>query len=255
VQQEGIGSELYTDAQCTESTLVQLAGYSPGCDTVKTWVRRDTTAGICEPPSAVVEIGGVYSQGGDVYQKYDSGTAAPTCSLRSYPGMTDVYTLGATLGDTIPKTTRVSTANGRLGPALVASIVDAQGLSTRDLVRGWHDNDKNVDCVFATATDGKVRCLPVAAQATLFYSDASCQSATRVAGFDAPSCGADSRYALEASDACPPTLRVYSIGPAQDIPNGSSSKNGHCAQVPLKNVYPVTEVDPTEFAEGTLSTD
>jgi hypothetical protein len=41
--------------------------------------------------------------------------------------------------------------------------------------RGWHDAQRNEDCSFTNASDGSMRCMPVAGgSGGLYYSDASC---------------------------------------------------------------------------------
>jgi hypothetical protein len=259
--QDGNGTELYTDPSCQESSLVQLPYYGgpyPGCPggaqpaVPKAWVRRDVTAGTCEPASDVAEIGDKYV--GTIYQKYMSGPSATTCSLRPGSSTPTVYRLGSPIA--LPGMTRVSGGPARLVPALVAQV-DAQATTgvSRDLVRGWHDNERDADCTFATASDGKIRCLPVSSPATIFFGDASCQGPARFAGFGGPTCGSDRRYARESSGTCTTTTRVWSLGDTQNIDLGSASTGGHCAQVPLKNVYAATEVDPAQFVEATLTTD
>jgi hypothetical protein len=253
---ENAGTELYSDAACTASDVVQLGYYGPTCDPTsiwKAWVRRDTTAGICEPPSDIVAIGATYDGTGSLYQKYFNTPTSTSCTPRPSGSFANLYTLGASLTAKIPPTARVSSAGGRLVPALVSAV--AQEGATRDLVRGWHDNDKDVDCTFMAATDGKVRCLPVSAVGNVFYTDATCQGPNRAVGFSSPTCGADSRYALETSATCPTVTRVWSLSQAQDFPNASASTNGHCVQIGLKSVYPATEADPAQFVEATLASD
>jgi hypothetical protein len=253
---ENSATELYSDSGCTQSNVVQLGYYGPTCDPSsiwKAWVRRDATAGICEPATDVVAIGPSYEGSGSLYQKYFQTPTSTSCSLRPSGSFSNLYTLGNSLTAKLPPTVRVGTASGRLIPALVSAVT--KDGATRDLTRGWHDNLKDVDCTFMPATDGKIRCLPVSAAGDVFYTDPSCQGPSRAVGFSSPTCGADSRYALETSTTCPTATRVWSLGPSQDFATGSASTNGHCVQVGLKSVYAATEADPAQFVEATLTTD
>jgi hypothetical protein len=216
--------------------------------------------GVCEPALAIVALDAEYEQGRTIYTKYASSFGGPSGNVQCIATGTagtgsGVYTFGADLTATVPATARVQPGSGRLVPALVAAIFDETGAPTRDLVPGWYDTERNVDCSFRVAADGKFRCLPVAAPATLFFADASCQGPTRLAGFGGPTCGSDPRYALEPSQTCPSSARVYQLGGPKDEPLGSALSNGRCAQLPLKNVYPANEVDAASFVEASLTTE
>lgn len=44
------------------------------------------------------------------------------------------------------------------------------------LFLGWRDTERNEDCGFSMAVDGKMRCMPEGAPATLNYSDTGCRT-------------------------------------------------------------------------------
>ena len=149
----------------------------------------------------------------------------------------------------LPTMPRVGTGDGRLAPALVAARASLA------LVPGWHDTERDVDCRFTRASDGKTRCLPTTTLATLFSTDGHCTSAAHVAVFTETACTFSSGFALVPSSTCPSTTRVFAInGPEHDVANASSETSpGRCAAFPsVGKAYDATEVDPTQFVEGTV---
>lgn len=60
--------------------------------------------------------------------------------------------------------------------------------------QGWHDSERDADCAFQTAEDGKLRCLPLsAAMNTSWYGDASC---TKPIAYTSKGCEAPATAAL-----------------------------------------------------------
>ena len=160
---------------------------------------------------------------------------------------------GPILTPSLPVATRVSGRSGRLVPALVSKD------DTRTLEPGWHDNERNTDCTFMVASDGKARCLPTGGQALIFFGDDACKSQSRVAASTKPSCGAPgSAFALVTSSTCPVTTRVFALGTERrDLPSASTeTAPGRCVRVAsLTGGFDATEVDPAQFVEGALVTE
>jgi hypothetical protein len=143
---------------------------------------------------------------------------------------------------------RFGPCSQRLAPAFVANG------EKPGLVPGWRDTERNVDCTFRTASDGKLRCLPATTKATLFFTDGACTSPSRVALFTEIPCTGSSGFALVQSATCPVTTRVFALaGGPHDVPNASTeTAPGRCAAfASLTRAYDATEVDPTQFVEGT----
>lgn len=95
----------------------------------------------------------------------------------------------------------------------------------------WFDSQRNEDCSFAQAADGKLRCMPNGQAATL-YGDASCMTAivmtptgctapTYAIGNDTTSCGTGGAHVYKLGGAASPTTvyakaqgQCFSAGPA-----------------------------------------
>ena len=146
---------------------------------------------------------------------------------------------------------RVGSGSARLVPTYVWPAGPSSVL-----VPGWHDNERDTDCTFALASDGKTRCLPVAAKASVFFTDDACKSTSRVAVPAETECIGASRFALTVSSTCPTTTTVYALSEKSfDLP-GASIINGpdRCAKVGgVTAAREATLVDPSQFVEGVAS--
>jgi hypothetical protein len=190
------------------------------------------------------------------YSSNGSGTASTSCNSASSLGGgygQERRALTTDLTPSLPVATRVSGRSGRLVPALVA-----EG-DTRALTPGWHDNERNTDCTFKVASDGKMRCLPATGQYLLFSTDDACKSATHIAAPTTPSCsGTSSSFAIITSSTCPATTKVFSLGTDRRDVQAASTETapGRCVKVGgLAGGYDATEVDPAQFVEGVLATE
>lgn len=190
------------------------------------------------------------------YNPSSSSSSGATCdSVSSFGGGygQERSGLGTDLTPSLPVATRVSGSSGRLAPALVSKD------DTRTLEPGWHDKERNTDCTFMVASDGKMRCLPTGGQALLFFGDDACKSPSRVAAPTKPVCsGTGSDFALVTSSTCPVTTRVFALGTARrDLPSASTeTAPGRCVKVAsLTGGFDATEVDPTQFVEAALVTE
>lgn len=262
VPQGGRGPAFYSDDACTTPAAAFTYDNQPCIAPVKSrWleVAPTPTGTTCNEVRAVYPFDDS-SQGigdtPDVYAYYPgSGIGGDgTCTLqRSYGSQGTRHAFGPDLTPTLPVATRVNARNGRLSPALVS----ADG--TRTLTPGWHDNERNVDCTFMLATDGKMRCLPSATQAKLFFTDDACKSPTQIAVPTAASCtGTDSPYALLTSSTCPPTTTVLTLGKDRRDLSAASTETapGRCVKIAgLGGAYDATVVDPAGFVEGVAGND
>jgi hypothetical protein len=247
------GAMIFSDGECATPSAVRF--YSGGCGASDERFWLDAAdAARCRGVRAVYPVGTAYD--GDtssLYTQYvtysGSGTTATTqCSSIGFGGgNSDLRAIKADLTPSLPTMPRVGTGGGRLVPALVADA------SKTSLVSGWHDTERDVDCAFTRASDGKLRCLPNATAAKLFSTDAKCTSPGKVVVLTEVACTGSSGFAVVASTTCPSTTRVFSLaGAPHDVPNASTeSVPGRCVAFPsVQGAYDATEVDPTQFVEG-----
>jgi hypothetical protein len=183
-----------------------------------------------------------------------SGPPVEQCSSTgagSYGGTTSRRAIEADITSSLPTAPRINAGDGRLVPALV-SLPGGAGLSL-----GWHDTERDTDCTFARASDGKLRCLPTGAQATLFHTDDACKSPGVVAVLDKVPCTGPPRFARVATSACAPTSRLFELGAQKrDLTVASiETAPGHCPTQAVTNALDATEVDPAGFVEGVAVTE
>ena len=268
----GSGEVVYTDSECTTPTYVVDYASSNQCGTEKNLWREPENNTACGGVRAVYSLrdgaGSAGDGGADETSEYtrrvtSSDSHTPTCtSTNAYGYSSGRRRIDANITTSLPTTDRVRSGSGRLVPALVAGPVGGAlvaGPVGATLVPGWHDNERDTDCSFALASDGKQRCLPAAAQATVFFTDAACKAPSLVAvlGVGGPCTGVP-RFGRVASATCPPTTRVYALGGSpHDLANASSETSpGRCATFArVNNAYDATEVDPSQFVEGAPETE
>jgi hypothetical protein len=256
------GPVYFSDAACVTPTAVLVnGGASCGRPTPEHFLLPDPSAlgASCDALRGVhelVEYAASASSELYLYNPTTSTTTDATCSSVSSLGGAygqERRGLGADLTPSLPVATRVSGRSGRLVPALVSKD------DTRTLEPGWHDNERDTDCTFMVASDGRTRCLPTGGQARLFFGDNACKAPSRVAAPTKPSCGAPgSAFALVTSGTCPSTTRVFALGTERrDLPSASTeTAPGRCVRVTsLSGGLDATEIDPTQFVEGTLVTE
>lgn len=264
VPEGGTGSVFYADSTCSKAAFVNVSDNGP-CPTVgkKVWLEPASTGGACSGPRAVysLRLNGVdgAEEPSELYTftQYRSRASAvdtETCtSIGSNRGYNTVRkTIEADLTATLPTTRRLGSGAGRLVPALVAAREGAA------LVAGWHDIERNVDCTFRPASDGKLRCLPTGAAATVFSTDAACKSAGRVAVLGPSPCTGSTGFATVTSTTCPATTRVYTLGTeARNLTTASAeSTPGRCVSFAgVNSAVDATEVDPAQFVEGVSATE
>jgi len=166
--------------------------------------------------------------------------------------------IDADVTSTLPTAPRIGGGNGRLVPALVSSPAASTSTSTSSpptaaLTLGWHDNERKTDCTFTRASDGKMRCLPTGATATVFHTDTACKSPALVAVVGQASCVGGAPFGRLASTTCPVTTRVFALGSETRSLTTASIETapGHCPTLAgVNNAMDATEVDPAGFVEG-----
>ena len=266
------GPVLYADGNCSEPSAITYYGNSP------------TPIGAgCAAPSGPLLYVADGSKGGDtytskiscsginaVYKVLDTGTSDTlyealtptetnhaTCSSSSnYYQSSYTRKLGDNITAALPAAARNGSGSGRIVSALVEST-GADRVSV--LVPGFHDTQLDIDCTFETATDGKLRCLPTAPAAQLFFADLSCMSSSSIAvlGPDCTTSG-DKRYGRTTSTSCPATTTVYALSDtSKDYTQGSALTGpSRCAQVSgINSGFDATIADPAQFAEGVFTTE
>jgi hypothetical protein len=251
---DGRGPVLYSDDACTHASAVRIGSGCPG-NPGRFWLDAPGPA-TCRNVGAVYSLAAYHGGASDTayahqFQYSSSGPVSTSCSSQSF-GLNgdDLRSVNADVTPSLPTFSRVGSGSGRLVPALVADA------SNPSLVSHWHDTERDVDCAFTRASDGKLRCLPSTTAARLFSTDGKCTSPSHVAVLTEVPCTGFSGYALVTSDACPSTTRVFAItGDPHDITNASAEiAPGRCAAFStVQKGYDATEVDPTQFVEGALA--
>ena len=252
------GQAFYKDASCTEGSWLNdyssMSGSScPGAGDKGFWLARDPETAACSGIRAVHALSSFTGDASDAYVRSQSGTGPATCeavqSSGGYAGQGSTRRkIDADVTSSLPVRPRIEAGSGRL----VGALVTQDG--TAALAHGWHDVERDTDCSFALATDGKMRCLPTGAKATVFTLDAACKSAAKVAVGDGTPCrSTHATFGRAPSKTCPAATRVYALGSVlHDLPYASfESPPGHCVGVAgVTNSFDATEADPTSFVEG-----
>lgn len=143
-------------------------------------------------------------------------------------------------------------ARNESGSRLTATYLDGED-GSRAFV-GFYDTIRKEDCSFQLAGDGKMRCMPAAANlvdGSGYFADAECtkQLAHVVT---ATSCGAGPRYAAVWDyGACPaPSVRIFEIG--EQYTGDIYSSDGSCTAIPRPATLTFYELDDavrtSEFA-------
>ena len=259
----------YGDSNCTKPFAVNDYSNNGGPCTAPGSSARSTNLWLEPSDSQCGGIKNVFrlgtydstASGTSVFQwqmEYPSGggggglpgtTPQATCSSAGQLGINNnnYRLITDTLNTSLPTTARVGSGTDRLVPAFIWPP------GSEMLVAGWHDTMNDVDCTFTLASDGKMRCLPVASTGAILFTDGTCTSPGRVAVLSDPSCIGVHRYAREVSTACPPTTTIYSLGgDAHDLTNVSVlTSSGQCGKVAQAGAaLDATLVDPSQFVEG-----
>jgi hypothetical protein len=239
----------------------------------KLWI--EPSSNICGGIGAVYTLGDTFSSDTSTVFAWSSSTSTPpggvpttttTCRLDSVnPPIASqgARPIAANVTGSLPSSRRWR--NGGRGARLVPALVPQPGVtrgpdgSENMLHEGFHDSERDVDCTFELATDGKIHCLPVAASAVVFNTDEECKSAGVVAVFSSSPCVATTKFArVVIPGTCPAVTKIYALGTAsRDVPNVSTRVTADdCARVQsVIGAVDATEVDPTQFVEGAATTE
>jgi hypothetical protein len=125
--------------------------------------------------------------------------------------------------------------------------------------QGWHDSERDEDCQFMTAADGKLRCLPYNAEARIYFTDAACSDPV-VVFVDDHCADTEPEYLLYLEgEPCDENrgTRVYELGAAYDVAGGLyllDSSTGACSEFTNPSIgthyRKGAEVPADSFAEG-----
>lgn len=267
----------YLDSDCTVPARAASSGSSGGgCSSGSDLVREIAPAGgscgaarnvfkLADEPAAEAGDPSTFTGDTPLYTASNSSTGPSCTQIQSWNRSYTRPVINVTL--TLPSTDRIGRGGGRLVPTLVTQA------STEELVAGWHDSERNVDCTFVKASDGKMRCLPTGASGVVFFTDTACKAPTLVAVRGGPlSCAqAASKYVRvtpnpttnpgQPQPACAPPdplTKVYELtGDVKNLgPSSFESTPGRCAQVQgVNGALDAKEVDPALFVEGALVTE
>jgi hypothetical protein len=128
--------------------------------------------------------------------------------------------------------------------------------------QGWLDSERDEDCEFRTAADGKLRCLPYNYEGRIYFADTACSDPV-VTFVDDYCADTDAEYLLQTEgEQCAANrgTRVYELGATYDVAGGlyALDSGGTCAAAtnPFNGTYyrKGAEVPATSFAEGETKT-
>jgi hypothetical protein len=139
------------------------------------------------------------------------------------------------------------------GSRLKANIIKGTD-GSKHYVGTFHDTQRNEDCSFKPAVDGKTRCLPDAAFTGPYFEDATCMNAL----VSVPSACVAPAYGAKAA-ACGLGQNIYKIGAKSTTTTPYVSAPGGCmagTAPPNASLYTLgAEQAPTAFVEGTAATE
>jgi len=122
---------------------------------------------------------------------------------------------------------------------------------------GWFDSELGVKCEFATAPDGKTRCLPRrhVRPEGLFYLDQDCSREPIIFDIHKNLCGEPEYVLVEVPEAvCPkaPISLWFIRDVVLDPEKVYFRESGQCGEIPRPSGkwYRLVPVDPSAFAEG-----
>jgi len=122
----------------------------------------------------------------------------------------------------------------------------------------WYDSQRQEDCQFTAAADGKERCLPtLGAASAYFFSDAAC---TQLLASDSTGC--TPKYALSYESSCPSVYlaHLYPVGAMVNPPTLYIMSGGSCVSAgsPLFGYTYFklgAELPPASFVGSTVQND
>ncbi len=248
-----IGQLVYSDSNCTQP-IGAISVKTGSCQSGAIAREVDPATGCAR---AFYQVGPGTSST-DVEAGYIGSTNPRGCSTMYRPQSIIPLT---NVTSSLPKLDRVSGGTGRLVPALVS------GRSSDELVVGWHDVEKGVDCQFAKANDGKIRCLPTGESGLAFYTDTACKSPQRLAALSGQrGCVPNANKFVRTTEAActtgagrfDVTTRVFALtGLERNVgPSSVETSPGRCVTVAgIVGAYDATEVNPADYVEANVVTE
>lgn len=121
---------------------------------------------------------------------------------------------------------------------------------------GWHDSQRNEDCLFITAIDGQQRCLPLDFSVFgIYFSDSACSRRLALDSRPCPDSPPPYGVVIEKSIACPATRYApWSIGTRYSGDTYQSDGHGGCPKLTTSPgiLWTLTaEVPPASFQSAT----
>lgn len=150
-------------------------------------------------------------------------TALAACNAAEHAGArpTSRGEGGSGMGDPVPS----AKADPTSGSRLKAKYRTADDGSKEYLSSLWYDSERQEDCTFATAADGKERCMPSSQATITFFADEACKQPLAVGS---ASCAPKYALTFEPSTCSSPVVHVYSIGATTSPSKLYVSANGTC---------------------------
>jgi hypothetical protein len=128
---------------------------------------------------------------------------------------------GGGMTDPVPS----AKADPTSGSRLKAKYRTGEDGSKEYLSSLWYDSERQEDCTFATAADGKERCMPSSQATITFFADAACMQPLAVGS---AACAPKYAMTFEQSTCSAAVVRIYSIGATTTPAKLYVSANGTC---------------------------
>ena len=157
---------------------------------------------------------------------------------------------GGGLVDPVPS----AKADPASGSRLKAKLRTGDDGSKEYLSGVWYDTERQEDCIFETAADGRERCMPPSQSVLTLFADAACKQAMAVASAACPP-----KYSVmsEQADCGAARVHIYSIGATMTPARVYLSAGGTCIDAgpadPSAAYYEVgAEVPASSFVSATV---
>lgn len=228
----GSASDIFTNAGCTETTLALTVDRCQEEPLAYVQSLETLTCGNVAATLRNVETTALAQR----FEQVDELCVADSGTDRFFP-----------IGDEV--------ANSEFVP-LSAALEDGSERLQRQLLTGgddfvsfgglWHDNTLDVDCRFAAAVDGSLRCLPETLTSSNFFSDAMCTASITLAEIDGCQDGLE-HFALAG------TLGTRVLASAPHSEPVFEREGAACVPASGSFLVPGFELAPTSFVEATIS--
>lgn len=130
---------------------------------------------------------------------------------------------GASSGSGITDPVPNANADPTSGSRLKAKYRTSEDGSKEYLSGIWYDSNRKEDCQFATASDGKERCLPIASTSLSYYSDDACTQ--WIASASSADCAPKYGMTFEQATCGAASVHIFPVG-AKTMPAKLYVKSG-----------------------------